>query len=257
MKKVVSSFIVLLLSTSFAFTQTFSATLAIDDVDVSVLNPGDDVIVPVRLEYMDPGGLVLGFDFFIEFDHDNLTWKGTNANPLPGVTNFNPVMPYSPADWSFEDNGTALEAMWQSPTSPSYIADGEQFFDLIFTYNGGLGVPDSSHIIFQEQTFMMSHFFDYIVLSYNNGSVYTTIQISTLELETNGIRMWAYKQNINVYVPVSTNGDITVFNMMGQEVIGTGIEPGLNVLPVNKVNTYFVVKVLTSNNTVTEKVYIK
>ena len=257
MKKVVSSFIVLLLSASFAFTQTFNATLAIDDVDVTALNPGDDVIIPVRLEYMDTGGLIIGFQFLIEFDHTILLWKGQ----LMGVTNFNPVfLPLSPYDWLFNDNGIALTALWFDPTytnEPVNIPNGEQFFDLIFTYIGGLGVPDSSLLTFQDQTEMYSQFFEPFVLSYNNGSIYTTIQTSIHELEANTIRIWSNKQNILINFPGSTNGNIVVFNMMGQEVISTDIEAGLNVIPVNKVNTYFIVKVSTSNNVVTEKVYIK
>ncbi len=55
----------------------------------------------------------------------------------------------------------------------------------------------------------------------------------------------------------SVNGDIVVFNMMGQEVIRTDIAPGINVIPMDDVNTYYVVKVLTSDNAVTGKVFIK
>ncbi len=186
MKKVLLSFIVLLMSASLAFSQTYNATLAIDNVDVSTLSAGDDVVIPVRLEYMDPGGLDIGFQFFIQFDHAILTWKGSNPNPTPGVTNFNPVMPYNSADWAFNDNGTALVVLWNDPTfNGVYMADGEQFFDLIFTYNGGLNQGDSSPLVFQTAksvsnggklvkgpTEMYSQLFDYFVLTLNQGSVY-------------------------------------------------------------------------------------
>ena len=81
--------------------------------------------------------------------------------------------------------------------------------------------------------------------------------LGTPDLDANSIKIWSNEQNIYVNVPGSTNGDIVVFNMMGQEVISTDIEAGLNVIPVNEVNTYFIVKVLTSDNAVTGKVYIK
>ena len=64
-------------------------------------------------------------------------------------------------------------------------------------------------------------------------------------------------ENIYVNVPETANGDIIVFNMMGQEMVRTDIAPGLNVIPMENVNTYYVVKVLTSNSAVTGKVYIK
>ena len=258
MKNFTLSFIMFILSASYAFAQTFNATIAIDDVDISNLSPGDDVIIPVRQEYMEPDGGLLGIDLYIEFDHTILTWKGTNANPLPGVTNFNPVMSYSPADWYFFDDSIAVYANWICPTFCWVnIPDGEQFFDFIFTYNGGLGSPDSSYITFQEQTSMVSQYFDLFVLSFNNGSIYTTNQTGNPELKDNSIRMWSYEQNICVSVPETTIGNIVVYSILGQEVIISDIEPGLNVIMVNKVNAYFIVKVITRNNAVTEKLYIR
>ena len=81
--------------------------------------------------------------------------------------------------------------------------------------------------------------------------------LGTPEFEANSINIWSADHTIYVNVPGTTNGDIVVFNMMGQEVVRTDIEPGLNTLPMDDVNTYYVVKVLTSNNAVTGKVFIK
>ena len=77
------------------------------------------------------------------------------------------------------------------------------------------------------------------------------------ELGANSIDIWSNDHKIFVNVPNTINGDIVVYNMMGQEVVRTDIEPGLNTLPMDDVNTYYVVKVLTSNNAVTGKVFIK
>ncbi len=70
------------------------------------------------------------------------------------------------------------------------------------------------------------------------------------------VNIWSSANNIYVQTPEVT-GDIVVFNMMGQEVVRTDIEPGTTVIPMNDVNTYYVVKVLTSDNAVTGKVFIK
>ncbi|MCD4681689.1 MAG: T9SS type A sorting domain-containing protein [Bacteroidales bacterium] len=70
------------------------------------------------------------------------------------------------------------------------------------------------------------------------------------------VNIWSSANNIYVKVPEVT-GDIVVFNMMGQEVVRTDIEPGTTVIPMNDVNTYYVVKVLTSDNVATGKVFIK
>jgi len=72
----------------------------------------------------------------------------------------------------------------------------------------------------------------------------------------NSINIWSNDHKIYVQVPEIT-GDIVVFNMMGQEVIRTEIEPGLNIIPVNDRNSYYVVKVVSSDVARTGKVYVK
>jgi hypothetical protein len=81
--------------------------------------------------------------------------------------------------------------------------------------------------------------------------------LGTPELEANSIRIWASDHNIYVSVPETINGEIAVFNMMGQQVISSDADPGLNILPVSDVNTYYVVKVLTANTAKTGKVFVK
>ncbi|MCD4696098.1 MAG: T9SS type A sorting domain-containing protein [Bacteroidales bacterium] len=73
---------------------------------------------------------------------------------------------------------------------------------------------------------------------------------------TNSVNIWSSANYIYVQVPEIT-GEIVIFNMMGQKVVRTNLESGLNTIPMNDVNTYYVVKVLTSDNAVTGKVIIK
>ena len=258
MKTILLIIIIFLLSTGIAVSQTFDATIAIDDVDVTNILPGDDVIIPIRLEYMEPGGGLIVIDLFIEYDHTILTWKGTTEDPLPGVTNFNPVMPYSPADWYFADDSTAVYSSWACPTFCWVnIPDGEQFFDLIFTYNGGLGLQDSSFITFQEQTYLTSQNFDFFVLTFNNGSIFSTNQVNINEPDESDMKIWSYEQNIYVNAPDQTNGSIHIFNLIGQEVRRKPVNPGLNVISLNVANSYYIVKVVSNSNTITKKLYIK
>jgi hypothetical protein len=72
----------------------------------------------------------------------------------------------------------------------------------------------------------------------------------------NAINIWAANKTIYVQAPATT-GDIVVYNLMGQEVVRTTIEAGINEIPMNDVNTYYVVKVLGSEVTETGKVFIK
>jgi hypothetical protein len=71
------------------------------------------------------------------------------------------------------------------------------------------------------------------------------------------VNIWSNEHKIYVQTSTTDRGDIVVYNMMGQEVVRTDIAPGLNTIPMTEVNTYYVVKVLTSDNAVTGKVYIK
>jgi hypothetical protein len=81
--------------------------------------------------------------------------------------------------------------------------------------------------------------------------------LSTIENNANNITIYSNEHNIYVNVPEQISGDIVVVNMMGQEVVRTDVAQGLNVLPMNDANTYYVVKVVSNDEVVTGKVYIK
>jgi WD40 repeat protein len=81
--------------------------------------------------------------------------------------------------------------------------------------------------------------------------------VGTPEFNANSVKIWSSDNNIYVNVPKTLEGTISVFNMMGQEVVSTDTQIGVNVIPMNEVNTYYVVKVLSNDNAITGKVYIK
>jgi hypothetical protein len=89
-----------------------------------------------------------------------------------------------------------------------------------------------------------------------HGFVIHFTPLGTPELAANNINIWAADHNIYVQAPATT-GDIVVYNLMGQEVVKTNIEAGLNVIPMTDVNTYYIVKVIGSDVTETGKVFIK
>jgi hypothetical protein len=76
------------------------------------------------------------------------------------------------------------------------------------------------------------------------------------DISANSINIWSNDHKIYVETP-EIMGDIVVFNMMGQEVVRTEIEPGLNIIPVSDRNTYYVVQVVSSDVARTGKVYVK
>lgn len=175
-------------------TNSQNATLKIDDVEISSVEVGGDVIIPVRLEAIDNGGssFIAILDFFIEYNHTLLTWKG-DGDPPPGVQNFHPEMPW-PYNWLFGDNGTRLNCQWVFTTWPGgEISNGEVFFELIFTYNGGLQFGESSQLVWQTETIMANEFIIDYNLQLNNGSIYNnkySLNVKVfLEGPFNGIEM--------------------------------------------------------------------
>jgi PKD repeat protein len=101
-----------------------------------------------------------------------------------------------------------------------------------------------------------SYSFDFTVGDNANRFVIHFTPLGTPELTAKSINIWANDHKIYVQAPATT-GDIVVYNMMGQEVVRTSIEAGLNVIPMNDVNTYFIVKVIGSDVTETGKVFVK
>jgi hypothetical protein len=138
MRRIVVFISVVVLLSVEAFSQNYSATLAVGEVNVKQLKPGDDLIVPVILKEKS-GGRLATFQLFIGFDHNLLSWKGTWEDPLPGIRNFNVNMPYSSASWVINDNGNQMVAVWDDPNFKGVdMKNGEVFFEIVFTYKGGL-----------------------------------------------------------------------------------------------------------------------
>ncbi|MBC8488175.1 MAG: DUF2341 domain-containing protein [Bacteroidetes bacterium] len=70
------------------------------------------------------------------------------------------------------------------------------------------------------------------------------------------INIYSLNKNIYVEVPGNTKGNIVVYNIIGQEVTNTSIKNILNKISLDK-SAYYVVKVLSDEGVVTEKVFVK
>jgi hypothetical protein len=67
-----------------------------------------------------------------------------------------------------------------------------------------------------------------------------------------------YAVDMTVYVNFSAeNGDIAIYNILGQEISRTGAVNGLNKISVPQGNAVYIVKVISDNTTVTKKVFVK
>ena len=150
MKKVNFILIIVIFGIKLSISQTYSAKLAIDSISIAELKAGDKVTVPIKL-LEKSGGVIVGFQFFIEFDHSLFTWMGTSSNPLNGVKNINENMPYNSNDWLFNDNGNQMVALWLPTDMEVDIKEGDVFFEYIFTYNGNY--PTDKETLFSWGTF--------------------------------------------------------------------------------------------------------
>jgi hypothetical protein len=102
-----------------------------------------------------------------------------------------------------------------------------------------------------------SYTFDYTAGENADRFVVHFGALGTIENNFDNVNIWSNENNIYVNVPMVTNGEIVVVNMMGQEIVRTDIATGINVIPVNDVNSYYIVKVVGSEAVKTGKVYIK
>jgi hypothetical protein len=100
-----------------------------------------------------------------------------------------------------------------------------------YTFNYNLNDPDSRFII---------HF--------------TPLGVS--ENPTDMVNIYSSHKDVYVNVPLNTTGDIVIYNLMGQEVTRTIIKGTFNKITLEKSN-YYVVKVMSNESVVTEKVFVK
>ena len=129
-------FIFALMFTTAISSQDY-AVFRLGSTDASALSVGDMVYVPVYCDDISSNSFI-GLQLMFSFDHAVLTWNGTNPNPLPGVINFNPIFPYSPADWFFNDNGSQMVVLWNDPTFTGVsLIPEDLLFEFVFTYSGG------------------------------------------------------------------------------------------------------------------------
>jgi hypothetical protein len=74
---------------------------------------------------------------------------------------------------------------------------------------------------------------------------------------TNKIHIYAYEKTVYVNIPFEINGDIVIYNLLGESVITEKAQTGLNKIPVYQNNNYLIVKIISGSETATGKVFIK
>lgn len=153
----------------------------------------------------------------------------------------------------------AVNAIPEAQSTPmEFVANGSGSYTI-----EAIEASDFSTVILEnlatgETTNMLT---DSYTFEYEEGTTaHFVIHFSPLGIgdnAANSVSIWSSENKVYVQTSNTDRGDIVVYNMMGQEVVRTDINPGMNIIPMDEVNTYYVVKVLTSDKAVTGKVYIK
>jgi hypothetical protein len=148
MKKFILWLLLILGISTSMMGQKYLATIGIDDVDLKKNAIGEDVIIPIRL-IEKSGGLFSILQFYIDYDHALLRWKGSYQNPLPGINKFHINMSYTQESWAFNDNGYEVIALWNDPKFQGVnVETNEVMIELIFTIVDKLALGNTSTISF-------------------------------------------------------------------------------------------------------------
>ncbi|MEZ5197646.1 MAG: T9SS type A sorting domain-containing protein [Bacteroidales bacterium] len=95
-----------------------------------------------------------------------------------------------------------------------------------------------------------------INLANNPNDYYPFWNIST-KTQDCGLVIYSNHSNIIVYNINNQQGDVNIYNVVGQFITSQKLEDGLNNITLDNANGYYIVNVRTSENVVNKKVYIK
>jgi len=201
--------------------------------------PETDVIVPITITEWSNIQNFTTFQFVIQYNPEVLT-------PL-GVLCPNPSFPFY--EWSI-NVAYALDKIiltWLSFSGGSLnITPPEVLCEIEFSHSDGCSPLEWDTV-------------------YISGVNVTTVDGSIgcpttgiAEQEDDNIRIWSYKKNIFVVSETRSKGEITVFDMLGREVISEPIKTPGQVIQVSGSNSaFYLVEVITTNKRTIQKVPIR
>jgi hypothetical protein len=181
--------------------------LSVGNVNIacSVNSPGDKIYIPITIDYITPGEEISGWQFFIWFDQDIITWDGEGGGgPQLGINYLSPIFPpecSGPSEMWNVSPTSELVWLWGDGTCFLSLA-GQTFphllIELIFTYQGGLPPGGSSPLIWgtsgkksagsngkgTTEVYTWDEF-DYFTLTLNDGSIYIPACLNSFQGDIN------------------------------------------------------------------------
>jgi len=260
MKKILIISLAILVNMAYSQLQP-TATLKIGTIYDSL--PGI-VEVPVTVEEINNPIIginrIISWAFYIAYDV-NVLYAGEPGN-IVTLVNHNPqinlsgyltqIIAQNPAP-GWNTLAIIFSEIWQGCT----MNPGDKFFDIQFTYTEGL--TEEPNIIWTSspngfETNMADDEGNEYILTLIDGYVGPN-PIAISELKTETIKIWS--ENGNISFNTETGGEFILFSLYGQQVMSTRVHPGLNIIPVKDKNAYYLIRVVTSSSTLTQKIFIQ
>jgi len=220
------------------------------------------VLVPVTCEAIDNpvtgDNLVSSFGWYVAYDTD-VMYAGEPNTPAT-LVNYNPEFSQSSyltnvvADNPFPGWNTI--AIIYSCACSGEVYPGDKFFDIQFAYNEG--ASEYPNIIWTSMNYFQSNMAD----DWGNEFLLTLIDgyagpnpVAIPEFKTDPLNFWV--ENGNVCIKTETAGEFSLFSLFGQQVMFAPVHPGLNIIPVNDKNAFYLVRIVTNSKTITQKIFIQ
>jgi len=258
--------IVLVLFATIAYSQEQpTATLKIG----TIYDPQPGTVeVPVTLEAIDNpisgNNLISSFGWYIAYDTDvlyagqpntqptlvNWYWGANQGNFLTNIIADNPAPGWNTI--------AIICSPWFGEGFP-----GIKFFDIVFTYDPDVTVKPNvfwtstsakGNNFLKFETNMADDEGNEFYLTLIDGYVGPFIT-KVPELKTETTKIWF--ENGNISFNAESPGEFNMFNLIGQQVMSAPVHPGLNIIPVKEKNTYYIIRVVTNSNTLTQKIFIQ
>jgi len=241
---------VLAVIVNIAFTQP-TATLKIG----TIYDPlPDTILVPVTCEAIDNpltgNNLISSLGWYIAY-HTSVLYAGEPGTPAtflnihPGFSFLTNIV----ADNPLQGWNTILIICEYS----AEIFPGEKYLDIQFTYSTG-----SSDLVWTGLEPFFTNMTDdegnefYLTLIDGYVGPYIT---EVPELKTETTKIWF--DNGNISFNTETGGEFILFSLYGQQVMSAPVHPGFNMIPVKDKYAIYLVRIVTNNKAITQKIFIQ
>jgi len=221
----------------------------------------DTILVPVTCEAIENPltgtTWITSFAWYIAYD-TSVLYAGESES-IATLLNIHPNFPLSNyLTCIYQDNpepGWNTIVVVCSPCNNEAFP-GIKFFDIQFIYNEG--ISEDPNIIWTSIGNFLTNMAD------DEGNEYILTLIDSYvgpyitevpELKTETTKIWF--DNGNISFNTETGGEFILFSLYGQQVMSAPVHPGFNMIPVKDKYAIYLVRIVTNNKAITQKIFIQ